>query len=91
MVVQDDAKSSRSEHPVFRTSSLPTQNDPLPVQPAGLGPNYDIGIVPSRPQSLKRAKHPQKTGKALWKGVAAAVRFMVFAKPKRAPLEDHGG
>jgi len=87
-LIQDDAKPSQSKHPVFRTSSLPTQKDPplaLPIEPV---PDRRTGIVASNQQPEKKEKRPQKTGKALWKGVAAAVRFMVFAK--RTPVGDRG-
>jgi len=73
----DEPKHTPSAFELLRSTSLPTRNVPLLNPPVGSGSNK------------KKEKRPQKTGKALWQGVAAAVRFMVFAKYKLA--EDHGG
>jgi len=73
----DETKHAPSAFELFRSTSLPTRNDPRLNPPVGSGSNR------------KKEKRSQKTGKALWQGIAAAVRFMVFAKHKLA--EDHGG
>jgi hypothetical protein len=74
---------------IFRTSSLPTQKDSYPPQSIGPGSGGNARIGVPKRQPRKKEKRPQKTGKALWKGLAAAIRFMVFVK--RTPAEDYGG
>ena len=81
--------SSQPAHPVHRTPSLPTPKDLPPVQHVAPGFGHKAVIPTPKKQPEKREKHPEKTGKARWKGIAAAIRFRVFAK--RTPVEGHGG
>jgi len=70
---------------LFRTGTFPTRND----APTGLGFKLRPGFASPKRQSTKEEKGSQKTGKGLWHGLAAAIRFKVFSK--RTPGEHRGG
>ena len=89
MGLTEDGSNPLLMRTIFRTSSLPAQKDSYPPQSVGPDSNGNARIGAPKRQPRKKEKRPQKTGKALWKGLAAAIRFMVFVK--RTPAEDHGG
>lgn len=67
--------------------------------PANLNPGRFYGVndyrevgqssTNPRPQNGGKGKPPRKTGGAMWKGIAAIIRFKVFARG--APKADHDG
>lgn len=80
--IEDEPKTTPTLHELFRTTSLPMPKERHP--PFGSDSNHKAGVASSKNRSGKKEKRSQKTGKALWHVIAAAVRFTVFAKRKPA-------
>ena len=74
---------------LHQASTMSSQNGLSPTPATHSGSIHRLGNASAKLQNGKKEERPQKTGMALWRGLAAVIRFKVLAKNAPTQDQDH--